>query len=266
VINFVLYKREMKRSRVMLAVFAALMTLYVPIIVSMFDPEMMSMLDEWVEILPAVMSAVGMSAGATTLIGFLSSYLYGFILLIIPMVYSILCANRLLAGYVDKGSMTGLLAAPVKRKTVAFTQMKVLVSGIFLLILYATVLELTVSAAAFPGELDIAKLLLLNFGLLCLQLFIGGICFLFSAIANDARHSIGFGAGVPAIMFILKMLSNTGEKAESAKFFTFFSLFDPDKIIAGGTFGIAGMLILLAGAAALFAGAVMVFSKKDLHI
>jgi len=264
--NFTLYRREMKKSWIMLAIFGAVITMYVSIMVSMYDPEQMKLLEEWGEAFGSMMAAVGMTAGAATYIGFIANYLYGFILIAIPMIFSILCGNRLLAGYVDKGSMVGLLAAPVKRRTVAFTQMKVLATGLVLLTVYATVLEIAVAHMTSSGELDVAKLLLLNLGLLCLHFFIGGICFFFSALANDTKFSIGLGAGIPALMFILKMLANTGGHAENAKYFTFFSLFSPDQIIAGETFGIAGMLILLAGAAALFIAAIAVFEKKDLHI
>jgi len=263
--NITLYKREMKRSLLTLGIFGAIMTLYVSVIVSMYDPKLMGSLDEWVELMPQIMAAVGMKAGATSLIDFMASYLYGFILLIVPMVFIILRGNGLIAKYVDNTSMVMLTAAPVKRKTVAFTQMQVLVTGITVLVTYATVLEL-ICSTQFKGELDVAKLLILNFGLLCLQLFIGSICFLASCIFNDAKYSIAVGAGIPALMYILQALSNTGVKAEKAKYCTFFTLFNPTGIIEGDGGAIAGILSLFVGTCVLFAVAVRVFSKKDMHI
>lgn len=263
--NLTLYKREMKKSLLTLIIFAALMTLYVTVIIGMYDPDLMASLDEWVDLMPQLMAAVGMSAGATSLIGFMSSYLYGFILLVIPMVFTILRGNSLIAKYVDNNSMVALTAAPVKRRAIAFTQMKTLGTGIFALILCATVLELA-CASQFPGELDIPTLLLLNVGLLCLQLFIGGICFFASCLFNETKYSIAVGAGIPALMYILQALSNTGGAAEKAKYFTFFTLFNPDGLIAGEASAIAGIAILFAGAAALFIASIEVFARKDLHI
>ncbi len=98
------------------------------------------------------MAMVGMNPADTTLVGFMSAYLYGFIMLVFPMVFSILCANRLIAQQVDRGSMAYLLAAPVKRSSVAFTQMKVLAGGIFALVAYATVLGVVSCEAFFPGN------------------------------------------------------------------------------------------------------------------
>ena len=116
----------------------------------MYDPEMMKTLDNFAEVMPDLMASVGMKAHASNLLGFMVSYLYGFILLIFPMVFSILRGNALIARYVDKGSMLSLIAAPVKRCTIAFTQMSVLISGIVLLIFYSTILELTCAAKGFP--------------------------------------------------------------------------------------------------------------------
>ena len=79
-INLALYKREMKGSIKLLVIFAAVMALYISVIISMYDPELMKTLDGFVEVMPELMAAVGMSAGATSLLGFMISYLYGFIL------------------------------------------------------------------------------------------------------------------------------------------------------------------------------------------
>ena len=180
-LNMTLYKREMKGSLKMLIIFAAIISMYVSIIISMYDPEMMATLDSFYEVMPEVMASVGMRTGATSLIGFMISYLYGFILLIFPMVFCILRGNSLIAKYADKGSMVTLLAAPVKRRTVAVTQMSVLISGILLLMAYTTGLEAAIAGTSFPGELAIWELLKLNGALLCLHLFIGSICFLSSS-------------------------------------------------------------------------------------
>ncbi len=264
--NVALYKRGMQGSWKMLVIFAAVLTMYFTIIVTMFDPELGSALDELAAAMPQLMAMVGMNPADTTLVGFMSAYLYGFIMLVFPMVFSILCANRLIAQQVDRGSMAYLLAAPVKRSSVAFTQMKVLAGGIFALVAYATVLGVVSCEAFFPGELEIGKFLLLNVGVLCLQLFIGGICFFCSCVFSSTKYSVGFGAGVPALAFVIQMLANAGPALDGAKYATFFTLFDPNGVTAGEAGALWGMAVLFAGALLLFGGAIAVFSKKDLHI
>jgi ABC-2 type transport system permease protein len=264
--SFTLYKREIKGSLKLLVILGAVMTLYVSMIISMFDPKMLDSLQEMMDMMPDLMAAVGMKAGATTLIGFMSSYLYGFILLVFPMIFCILRGNALIAKYVDRGSMVSLVAAPVKRTAVAFTQMKVIASGVFILLVYTTALEIVCAEGSFPGKLDYGQLLLLNIGLLCLQLFIASICYFASCLFNDTKYSVGFGAGVPALMYILQMLANTGGSAEKFKYATFFTLFNPDELTAGETSALVGAAILFVGAVILFTAGIAVFDKKDLHI
>ena len=85
------------------------------------------------------------------------------------------------------------------------TQMFVLISGIVLLLLYTTGLELLIAQSSFPGELVVPELLKLNAALLCLHLFIGSICFLASCVFSDTKYSVAFGAGIPAFMYVLEM-------------------------------------------------------------
>ena len=131
---------------------------------------------------------------------------------------------------------------------------------------YSTILELACAGSSFPGELDAGELFGLNAGLLCLHLFIGGICFLASCLFSDTRYSIGLGAGIPAFMYVLQMLANVGGNAEKAKYFTFFTLFRPEGLISGEGSAIAGALLLLAGAAVLYGAGIAVFDRKNLHI
>lgn len=265
-LNKTLYLREMKRSLRLLVIFAAIMTMYVTIIIGMYDPAMMAMLDGFVKMMPQMMAAVGMKAGTTNLLGFMISYLYGFILLIFPMVYSVLRANGLIAKYADSGAMVTLVAAPVKRRSVALTQLSALLSGVALLLVYATALEYAAASLSFPGQLRLSELLRLNAGLLCLHLFIAGVCFFFSCLCSDTKYSLAFGAGIPVMMYILRMLANMGEKASVFEKLTFFTLFDAGGLAAGESGAILGAGLLLIGALALDAGALLVFSRKDLHI
>lgn len=265
-INLTLYKREMKSSIKMLILFGVIISMYVTIIISMYDPKTMASLDQFYELMPEVMDAVGMSTEATTLIGFMISYLYGFIFILFPMLFCILRGNGLVAKYVDKGSMAMLLAAPVKRRTIAITQMAVLISGILLLMIYSTGLEIVVAEANFPGELVILELLKLNAALICLHLFIGSICFVASCIFSETKYSIACGAGIPVLMYVLQMLANVGGKAEVAKFFTFFTLFDANGIVASENSAMIGTVMLGVGAVFLYTVGITVFCKKDLHI
>lgn len=265
-INAALFRREMKRSMKLLLLFAGIMTVYIALIISMFDPEMMEMLDGLVDMMPEVMTAVGMKSGNHDLISFMISYLYGFILLIFPMIFVSVRANGLIAAYVDRGSMAALMAAPVKRRTVAFTQMSVLVVGLLMLVLYSTAVEVVSARYLFPGMLDWKSLVALNCGLLHLHLFLGGIAFLASCLFSDSRLSLTFGTGIPVLMYVVQMLANVGGELEKARYFTCFTLFNPEGLVAREGLAMIGAAALLVGAIILYTLAVEIFNGKDLYI
>ena len=64
-----LYKREMKGSWKLLVIFGAVLTMYVAIIISMYEPDMLKLLDRYAQAMPELMAAVGMTAGAADLLG-----------------------------------------------------------------------------------------------------------------------------------------------------------------------------------------------------
>jgi len=261
-----LFTKEMKSLWIMLIIFIAIISMYVSVIISMFDPAQAGILDQFAKDMPQMMSAVGMSAGATTITGFMASYLYGFILLIVPLIFTIICANNLVARYTDRGSLVSLLAAPVKRSAVALTQMWVLIFCIVILVAYTTGLQIIVAQYYFPNQVVVGQLLLLNLGLLCLHLFIGGICFLCSCAFNDVKNSLTYGAGIPLVMYILQAMANMGGKVENVKYFTFFSLFNSTNILAWHPYAFWEYGSLGLGAVLLFWIAIAVFSKKNLNI
>ena len=61
-LNWTLYKREMKGSLKMLLIFAAVISMYVAIIISMYDPKTMATLDHFYEVMPELMAAVGIKS------------------------------------------------------------------------------------------------------------------------------------------------------------------------------------------------------------
>lgn len=264
--NFTLFKQGVKETWKVLLIFAALITMYFFVIIYMFDPEFGAALEQFTQAMPELMTMFGMMPADGTLLSFISAYLYGFIMLVIPMVFSIICANSLMARHIDSGSMVYLLLAPVKRSAVALTQIKVIAAGIIVLTVYSTVIGIVISEALFPGALDIGKFLLINAGTLSLHLFIAGICSTCSCAFNEVKRGVWLGAGIPSLSFILKMVANNGGVAENAKYATFFTLFNPDKLAAFDAFGIIGIIILFLGAMALFGAAIMIFSNRDLHV
>jgi len=263
--SLALFKREMKANNKLLVIFMYILTLYIVMMVYMFNPESGTGWDDIIKLMPGIMKAAGFTAAGNTLIGALATGLYGMIVLMVPVVFSIILGNKLVAGYVDRGSMAYLLATPNKRVKIALTQALCMWVSIGILITYVTVAIIISSAIMHPGMLDIRKLVLMNVVIYFLHIAIGGICFFASCISNDTKRSFAIGAGIPVTFFLIQMLANLGDKLENLKYLTIFTLFNTSDIIAGKSV-VFPILILVAVAIVLYGIGIYIFSKRDLPI
>ena len=263
--NGALFKKEMRSSLKLLVIFMAILTMYIVLIIGMYDQKTAQALQQFEKVMPEVMAAVGMQGTPDSLMHFMISYLYGFILLVFPMVYSIIRANGLVAKYLEQGSLVALLAAPVKRTQIVITQLIALISGVVLLLGYCTVLEIITIKQQFPNEFSWQQLLTLNAGLLALHLLLAGFCFLCSVSANDTKQCLTVSAGICALMYVLQMLANMGDKLANLRYFTVFTLFDANKLVAN-TPDYTGSLSLFLAAIVLFISSVWVFKKRELQV
>lgn len=253
--NWPLLKENLRSIWKLLAVFLAVIGLYVAVIVVMYDPEMSATLEAFTQVMPEMMAAFGMGNVGTTLAAFLSNYLYGFLLLVFPLVFAVLSANRLITRRVDQGSMAWLLASPNPRGRVARTQAFTLLLSIVILVAFSMVMAVVLSAVFFPGELDTAAYLRLNMGLLCTQLAVSGIAYLAACLCNESKNAVAIGAGIPVVFFLVQMLVNLGGKLENLKYMTIFTLFDTVGLLSGernalfaaGILGVLGIGLYIVG-------------------
>ena len=137
-----------------------------------------------------------------------------------PGVYIIILANRLVAKYVDNGSMAYLLAVPEKRRKIVLTQGIFMLLTLLVMVVYCTVLILTVGEILFPGEMDIKGFLRVNVGLMGLLVFFGGACFCASCFCNESKNSSAISTGVVVYSVLVQMISQVGEKFENVKYAT----------------------------------------------
>lgn len=264
--NLTLFKKEVKTNYKILCIFLALIAMYSSIIVVMFNPKLGESLDLMAKSMPEIFAAFGMMNVGSTLLEFVTNYLYGFILIAVPLVCIVVLANRLVARYVDNGSMSYLLATPHSRKQIITSQAITLMIAILTMVLFATGLIIIVSGLSFPGELDISKFLILNVGLFGLLLFMGSLCFLASCLFNDTKTTNGIGGGIIIVSVLLQMISQVGDKFEFLKYITPLTLFDVNGILSGNQNAYI-MIITLYGLAIIsYIIAISIFIKKDLSI
>lgn len=264
--NSTLLKKEIKSNYKIIIPFLLLITMYCSIIVLMFNPNLGNVLNLMKDTMPELFAAFGMSDTGTTLMEFIANYLYGFILIAIPLVCILILANRLIVRYVDRGSMAYLLATPHSRKELIITQMIMMILSTIIMVVTAIAIIIIVSAISFPDALDIQPLILLNVGLLGLLLFMGSICFLASCIFNDARMANGLGGGFIIISILLQMIGQVGDKFSFLQYFTPLTLLDVYGIIAGNQEATILCALLYFASIVIFIIAAKIFCNKDLPI
>mgnify|MGYP001025335674 CR=1 FL=1 len=265
--SFSLFKATVKSSWLMFMIFLAILFMYLSIIITMFDPENMDAMALYLESLPqAMIDAFGYGTVATDLTSFIALYFYGFIVLLFPLIYCIVIANRLIAAHVDRGSMAFLLSTPNTRAKIVSTQGIYMIISITLLLALNTALGIVVCEALFPGELDMRGFLEINVATIMLTLAISSICFFFSCIFNEAKYSLAFGAGIPLLFFVINMLRNISGNYEWLQYLTIYTLFDPMEILAGDQPLITIALIFGLVTLVLYSAAVIIFSRRNLYL
>ena len=265
-ISLPLFKRNIVQMVKPLMIFFEVLAMYTGIIIFMYTPSLMSVLGDFQNVMPGMMQAVGMSGTITSLIGFISVYLYGFIMLGFPMIFIIILGNSLIMNYVDSGSMACLLASPNTRLKIIVTQAISMISGITLLMTLVTAFGIACSEIMFHGELDIKTYIILNACVLLLHLAIAGIVFFSACFFNDSKNFYSIGAGIPLVFFLVNMLANMGGKLENFKFFSLYTLFPKDQIIAGESGVAIYNIALVAIAIVLFSAGIISFTKKDFSL
>lgn len=262
-----LLKWTIKSNYKIFLIFIAVLAMYFAIILGMYDPSTQDSMRLLMAKMPKeLMSAFGFEMAETSLIGFLSSYYYGFIIIVFPMLFEIIVANKLIAKQVDKGVMGYLISTPNTRTKIALTQAGFLLGSITIIMAFVTILGIVLCEKRFPGELDVQAFLLLNVGALLLHYAISGISFFASCIFNDTKNSVGIGAGIPVAFYIIQMLANVGGKLENFKYATLFTLFNPQDIIALNSRVLSSFIMLGVLTIVLYIIGTIRFAKRDLSL
>lgn len=265
-INTALFKEEWKANYKILIIFMLILTMYTTIMITMFNPELGSALDEFAKVMPDVMAMAGMSGSTATLVSFLSTYLYGFIMIAFPLIFIMVLSTRLIVSKVEQGFMGYLLSSGSDRGKVLRTQIAVLLSHILVLVNYVILLGVTCGAMMYPGDLDIQAYVILNVGALVLYFAFAGIGFMFSCIFNETKNATIFGAGLPIIFILIQMLSNMKGDLENFKYATILTLFDRDGLIVGNADAFMMLGVLVCIGAICFGVGYIVFKRKDMSL
>lgn len=265
--SWTLFKATLKANWILGVVFVLIVLIYVTTSASMFDPVSAESIQAMLDLLPEGMTrAMGFAGLGTDLTAYLANYLYGFIMVIFPLIYSVVVANRLIAKHVDSGSLAYLLTTPITRVRIATTQAVYLAVSLLFIFVVAVVVAFVIAESMFASMLDVGRYVRLNVVAYLALLAGAGVSYLSSCSFSDTRHSLAFGAGIPLVFLVARMISKISDEVAWARYLSLYSFIDVERLLADPGYAVASSAILFAVSLALFAAAVVVFKRRSLAL
>ena len=173
----------------------------------------------------------------------LNELIYKIAGVLLPMIYVMICANKLIAAQVSDGSMAYILSTPTNRKTVVRTQYLFLLLSIF--VMYVVIFAAAYTSEAISQAIQAAKYPdkvkawnpyttpLFCFGSFLAIFALGGIAFGASSFFNKSSYSVAVGGGACIISFLCCILGLFGNQVfvavgigvKAMGFFNYLSIF-----------------------------------------
>ncbi len=262
-----LFMFDLRENKMLIIIFTLILMMYGTISVSMYNPQSIQGFEAIINMLPEQMIKMfGFDLIAGDITKYLGGYLYGFIMVIFPMIFIIMVGTRLVSRHVDKGSMIYLITMPYTRKRIITTQAVFYVLSLLFVLGFNVGLIILIAHIRFPGLLDIGSFLMLNLVTFAVHLALTGVAFLFSVLFGDSSKSLGVTGVLLISFFVLNMLSSISDKTDFLKYFSPYALINPDYILSGGGNGWLSAVILLVFSGAVFVGSIELFNRKSLII
>ena len=206
---------------------------------------------------------------------------YGMMTTILPGIYVLVTANKLLSSQVDSGSMAYVLSTPTRRSTVVFTQVIYLTGSLVVMFAVQTVAHLIANTvtpiplaklgyAELTGNLTNTMILQVNISALMVCIAMAGVCFLFSGIFSTSKYSIGFSGTFIGVTILANMLAMFGSLGVGGlgnfKYLTICSFYDYESVLYGVNDWIFKMIFPIAIAVVTYLIGSAWFCKKDLPL
>lgn len=209
---------------------------------------------------------------------------YGMMAMILPGIYILISSNKLLAGQVDRGSMAYVLSSPKSRMNVVVTQIIYSVVSICCMFAVSTIIHIIINNLSpitlgqagitdpvlMANDLTTTMIGKVNFSALVVCLAMGGVCFMFSGIFNQSKHSIAFSGtfvGVSILANMMAMFGSLGvDVLANFKYISICTLYDYNSVIADSNDWIIKSSVAIAIAVVTYLIGSISFCKKDLPL
>ncbi len=262
-----LFVLNIRQHWVVVVGITAVLLMYASIAAWMFNPESAEAINDFLGVLPETfIKALGFDGLGTDLTTYLANYLFGFIYLMFPMLFVLFIATKLIGKPIDSGSMVYLVATPLRRSTIAITQILFLFDALFFVFAVNFIATYAVSEIRFPGMLDVAGYLILNVITYLVIGLLASIVFFMSVLPIDYGKAQGIAISFSVYAFIANALYKLSDSLSFLQYTTIFRFIDIEQALQSDatiwlTIGIVSALTLV-----FLAASVWVFEKRPLNI
>lgn len=179
--------------------------------------------------------------------------------------HAVVSCTRVPAGEVDRGTIDVLMGLPVSRWEVWVSETVVWLGATVVLVLAATAGHLVGSLGA-PAEMrwPIGRLAIVVCNLLCLQIAVGGLTCLVSALSDRRGRAITVVFIVLLASFLLNYLAQFWKPADKVSFLSLLSYHRPYFVLQGRGWPVGDMAVLAVAGAGLWTAGGVIFSRRDL--
>lgn len=198
----------------------------------------------------------------TTFAGYVHSQIFGFIWPVTALIFVVLSGSAVVAQEIERGTADLWLSVPVPRVHLLVSKEVALLSGILVLVLTSEI-ALAAGAVAFGGDITARGLVQLAVALTCFLIAFAGLATLASALASERSKAAGVVGGMGLLMYLLWVLAGLTEEAQWLRFFSLFTVYDPQAAMLGELPWYKPVIQLLVGLAAAVA-AHIAFARRDI--
>lgn len=145
---------------------------------------------------------------------------------IIPWILQMVLAYEVVFKRKTDGTFTFLLASRITPAKLIDSKMFFIIFSTLILIGASTLFGCVFGIYRLTGVWSQASYLFLNLGGFCLQIFIGGFCFLMAVVAKKSSLYLKLGVGLPILQYALFLGYFLKSEFFFLKFVTVFTLFD----------------------------------------
>lgn len=269
--SLVLFRALLKRNLKLILGYGLGSSLYLLLMASIY-PSMKETIEAKMEMMTDMPEgfrvAFGMQQGAaiSSVTDLLSLQYYSLIFLLLMTLFTLSLAAKMLAHFVEQGSMAYLLSVPVSRLKVLGTCIAVFVASLFAVIVLNVVFCFAGGYMAGEPIEAVGPFLALNGIGYLLFLAIGGYCFLLAAFTVDERKAVAYAGGLTLLFYALDLIGKLSESLASKRYASIFYWFQPAEILAGNQSLLPAVLVYLGLGILGYAIALYVFHRKNLNL